>query len=167
MEITVDAIASHLTTLKQSELQKIRQLTDLLMGGGVSTTQPDDPFERIILEAIKSELSREGVRSAISYSSIMESKYAKAWRKGVGVTSEFVEKTFKDHIKTDNHRLGLCRVLARITIDELKKREIPISIGTIASNLQRVPQSFDNAFPGYIKSGLAYLVAESMLRRMT
>jgi hypothetical protein len=166
MAQSLDTIASQLPSLKQSDLIKIRQLTDLLIGGG-SETQPENEFERMMLEAVKSELAREGVRSAISYKSITESRYANTWRKGVSVTNEFLDTTFKGHIKSDTHKLGLCRVLARITIDELKKREIPISIGTIASNLQRVPQSFDNAFPNYIRSGLAYLVADSMLRRMS
>lgn len=165
MSTHIDTIASQLPQMSAEELSKIRQLTDMLLGGNKPTdAKPDDPTERIMYQALRSELSSLGLNSNISFSTFTESNYYKNWRRGLKVVDEFITKSFRGYVKTETQRLGLCRVLIQALIKDFKRNEIPVSVGTIARNIHRIPQAFDNAFPGYIESGMAYLVPQAMLR---
>lgn len=163
MSIGVDNIVSQLPSMSVSELSKIKQLTELLIGGqGQETYDTDD--ERLLFQALKSELSAAGLHSALSYSSLT-GKYQKPWKRSVQVVSEFMDTSFAGLATTEAQRLGLCRIFVQAMIKEFKKRGIPVSLGTLASNLHRVQQAFDRAFPSYLQSGLAPLIVKSMQRR--
>lgn len=166
MTITVDGIASQLPTMNATELLKLRQLTDMLLGGDLPGTQAQivDPNERILFEAVCQELAAAGIRGNIAYSAFVETKYIKSWKRGVKVVSEFIEKSFGKYANTEAQRLGLCRVLVQTLIKEFKRNGIPVSIGTLANNIHRIPQTFDRAFPRYLESGLAYLIPKALIR---
>lgn len=55
------------------------------------------------------------------------------------------------------------RLLWRMLADDLKRRQIPVSLGSMILNMGRVAEAFESAFPGYLDSGLADLV---MRRRL-
>jgi len=165
----IDSIASQLPAMSAADLLKVRQLTDMLLGQGQVTgtpaaTKPDDRFEATMFEALKSELASVGINSNISYRAFSESKYFKSWKRGVDVVQKFVNDAFKGYLKTEAQRVGICRILVQTMIREFKDRGIPVSVGSVANNIHRIPQTFDRAFPGYLESGLAYLIPAALLR---
>lgn len=164
MSIQIDTIASQLPLMNAEELSKIRQLTDMLLGGEKQEVRVENPTERIMFQALRAELSSIGLNSNISFTSFAEGNYYKSWKKGVTAVETFCNTAFRGYVKTETQRLGLCRVLLQALIKDFKRNNIPVSVGTIARNVHRIPQAFDNAFPGYIESGMAYLVPQAMLR---
>lgn len=161
----VETIASQLPNMDANDLSKIRQLTDVLLGKqDEGQAQASDDDERIIFEAVKAELQLAGIRTVLSYGRFSQTRHFKAWKKSIPVVVSFLEDSFKGHAETETERLALCRVFIKAIIRDFKRRNIPVSIGTIATNLHRVQQSFDNAFPNYLQSGLAHLIPKALLR---
>lgn len=159
----VETIVSQLPTMSAGDLTKIRQLTEMLLGSQVEVQASDDD-ERIIFEAVKAELQATGIRTILSYGRFSQTRHFKSWKRGIPVVVGFLEDSFKGHANTEIERLALCRVFIQAMIRDFKRRGIPVSIGTIATNLHRVQQSFDNAFPSYLESGLAHLIPKALHR---
>lgn len=165
MSTHVDVIASQLPTMAAEDIAKIRQLTDVLLGKGkTEVVNFDDPTERIMFQALRAELDSLGINSNISHTSFAESRYYKNWKRGVKQVGEFCDKAFRGYVKSETQRLGLYRIFLQTLIKDFKRKDIPVSVGTIANNVHRVPQAFNNAFPGYVESGMAYLIPQAMLR---
>jgi hypothetical protein len=61
--------------------------------------------------------------------------------------------------------MGLCRLLVSALMDELRSRGIGVAFGTVATNIGRLPEIFDSAFPGYLESGLGFVVPLAMKRK--
>lgn len=163
MTASVDGIVAQLPNMTPSDLLKVRQLTDMLLGKG-NETKPANPFEQILFDAVRTELANVGIRQAIGYGSFTETKHYKSWRKNLGTVSEFIEEAFKGYTNTEVQRIAICRILIKTMIRDFKMNGIPVSLGSIANNIHRIPQTFDRAFPGYLSSGLAYLVPRAMLK---
>lgn len=164
MQVTIDTIASQLPAMSEADLLKVRKLTDMLLQGQPKEIESEDPTERLLFEAVRVELAAVGIRSAMTYAQFSESRFYKSWKRGVEVVRAFIETSFKGYIKNETHHLAVCRVLVQTMVKEFRAREIPLSIGSIANNIHRVPQTFDRAFPRYLESGLAYLVPRALLR---
>lgn len=158
-----DAMMSQLSTFGKNDLLQLRQLTDVLLGGNTTvTTQPTDDSEAILFDAVKAELSANGLNGNIPFGTLKESKYYNSWCKGLNVVKQFIDQHFQKYITSQPVRIGINRILIQILLADLKRLGVPPSLGTIARNLPRVPQAFDNQFPNYINSGLAYLVIKAI-----
>jgi len=161
-----ETMMTQLSTFDKTDLLQIRQLTDMLLGGTTSVETPvNDEREAMLFDAVRAELSANGFNGKIPFSNLKEGNYYKAWQKGLGVVNQFIDEHFQSHIKSKVQRIGICRIIIQVLLSDLKRLNIPPSLGTIARNLHRVPQTFDNQFPNYIQSGLAYLVIKAMTKR--
>ena len=56
--------------------------------------------------------------------------------------------------------MGLC---VGLLINDLKQLSVPVTLGTVCSNLARVPQVFDQQFPDYRQSGMAHIILKQMM----
>lgn len=164
--ISASDIMAELPKLNPNDLTKLRQLTELLLGSQTqqTETQATDDNERILFEAVRFELQAVGMRSAISYSSLQQSRNYKTWKRSVSVVTHFLDSAFKGHANTEVERLALCRIFVQAMIKDFKRAEIPVSLGTLCNNLHRVQQAFDRAFPNYLESGLAHLIPKALTR---
>lgn len=166
MSTAIETIISKLPQMSISELNQVRQMTDILLGTSKEQKiENEDEYE--LFEAAKAGLAASGIRYQISYQSFSETKYYKAWKKGFNTVVEFVNTSFRGFIKKKAQKVGLYRILIKSLIIELSSRGIPVSLNTIAMNLHRIPQVFDRAFPDYLKSGIAFLVPQAMLKIRT
>jgi hypothetical protein len=161
-----EAVISQLATLNKNDLLQVKQLTEVLLGGAtlLEPTTTDDN-EAMLFHAVRAELTAHGLNGKIPYSRLKDSNYYKSWSQGLTVVNQFIDQHFQSHIKSKIQRIGICRVIIQVLIADLKRLHIPPSLGTIARNLHRVPQAFDNQFPNYIQSGLAYLVIQAMTKK--
>jgi hypothetical protein len=164
MTMHVDTIVSQLTSFDPSDLAKIKQCAELLMNNN-GTIVHVDPDEQLLFDAVRSELDSRGFKVGMSYQMFSTGKNFNSWKKGVSVVEEFMAAAFSDHVKTKTERIAMFRVLIQILVRDLKRRKIPISIGTVANNLQYIQQAFDNEFPNYLEGGIAYLVPQAIFKK--
>lgn len=157
------SVMTQLSTFGKNDLLQIQQLTNMLLGTNINNT-PDhqDDNDMMLFDSVRVELAANGLNGRIPYTTLKESKFYKQWCNGLGVVNQFVDTHFKDHINRKLQRVAICRIIVQILISELRRQNIPVSLGTIARNMHRVPQAFDNQFPGYLQCGLAYLIVKSM-----
>ena len=81
-------------------------------------------------------------------------------RRNINGLPEFVQKHFGKISKVD--RLGVYVLMHNILINDLRKRNIPVSIGSICRNLNRITETFNNEFPGYFESGMGKVILFAM-----
>lgn len=158
------SIISSLPKMSRSELVQVQQLTAILLSGSEPTNMLADAEEFLLFEALKSEFIAQGFNGRIPYDTLRSSKYYKTWQQGSKTIDDFIDKYFKKHIKTDIERSALLRTLIQCLMADLKRMKVPVSLGTIARNLHRTPQAFENSFPGYLRSGLAYLIVRALIK---
>ena len=148
-----DIIAA-LPKLSQSDLAAVRAAADHLLTGKV-----DDLDHTIPLFDAMTRLL--GVRR--SYRDFHRSVAYKTWRRTAPTALAFIDEAFPEATRVA--KVAIMNMLLEALIEEFKERNWLISLVTVTRNLDRFEQVFENEFPGYLKSGLAHLVLESMLKR--
>lgn len=158
----VQEIIAVLPTMPKKDLVKIQDMIKLLVGNeeGDATNE-----ENVVFQAMVEELRSVGVRQATTYESFRQTAAFKPWKKGIKEVDLFLNTKFGKYSfkKTDKH--ALCRLLFRTMLEEMRERGIPISLGSVAANVIRIPEMFERAFPGYLESGLAHLIPLAMKRK--
>jgi hypothetical protein len=160
-----EALMSQLSTYDKTDLIQIHQLTEMLLGNTMPEKQQIlDDKEAILFDAVKAELAALGLNYKIPYATLSSSNYYKSWLTGLETVNQFLEQHFMRCMRSKAQRIGVSRIIIQVLLADMKRQHIPTSLGTIARNLYRVPQSFDNQFPNYIQSGLAHLVVQAMTK---
>jgi len=153
--MTPNQIIAALPALTAHDLRAIRAAADALLGP-VATPAP------ILFDAMVRLL---GLR--LPYSRFQANSRFKAWQHGEALVTNFVHDTWPEIENSKVAQTAMQSFLLDILISDLKKRNLPVSPGVIAVNLERIPQCFEAAFPGYRDGGWAKLILNSMLRRKT
>jgi hypothetical protein len=86
--------------------------------------------------------------------------HGKAWAEKSASAMKFIHDTFPNLRKPAE--LALQRMLINALADDLRRRKVPISVGSVVAALDRLPRVFENCFPGYLESGMAELVIKAM-----
>ncbi len=87
----------------------------------------------------------------------------RSWRKAAPAVVLFIEQSFPEATKVA--KMAVMRFLLEALRDDLLERGVPITIGTMSSNLDRLPEVFDASFPMYREAGMAHLVLKQMERK--
>lgn len=154
-------IADSLPDLSPDDRKRLRNLlSDPLVGDGsldkVNIEPIDDKHHSILLLAAATHLRKHNgtrVPPSMSYLRRSSPRTARAVRKA--------EQTIRDQLSgmmndepSHNDMLAACHVYAELTIDNLQRLNIPITLRTLSNQAERFPALFDAAFPGYVQSGL-------------
>lgn len=164
--LSAETMVSNLPLIDHDGLLKVRQALDLLLGGQ-STAGPaahPEGFEAILFDAMTAEFESRGIRRNMPFSAFARTSHYRHWRNSLPTLQDFITKEFNGHVKEKRDKVALCRLLISMLFDELRERDLPLSYGTVAANIGRLAEVFDNGFPGYLQCGMAHIVI-TMLRR--
>lgn len=144
-------ILAQLPRLTQQELATVRAACDHLL---------DKPQEvpNLYLAMLRI-LGQKGP----SYASFQRTASWKQWQKNLQEVTAFTEKLWPDMTKVQEASLN--NFLLQLLVDDLNYLKVVATIGSISSNLGRVPEVFDRNFPGYREAGLAKVVLHVMVNR--
>lgn len=148
-------IIAALPKLSRSDLITIELAAKHLIAGG-STDAPDD--SRIIYDAITS-----GLGVMMNFEVFKTTVVYKHWAGRSKIVIDFIEKAFPGVSKTS--RTAIVAFLIGALIEDMRDRKVPTTLNTVVLNLSRVPQVFEDAFPGYWGSALTGLILKRMLKR--
>ena len=149
MRVTKDQIIGVLPTLTKDDLFAIKAVADSLLGGEKVKTKSDDPagwLHDAMLRAL-------GITK-----SFHNEKISKLFDKNSVVFLEFVNKHFEGSLKKQASGVAVMQALVKLIISDLKLRGVLVTYGSLATNLQRINDIFDAAFPGYLAAGLAGMI---------
>jgi hypothetical protein len=111
----------------------------------------DDENARLCLDIINKELG-----TTIPFSALKA-----PWVVNASNMAYFVDQSFPK-IKTKAVRYALFKMCIGFIIEDLKVKKIPVTFGTIWLHLVRVPQLFDEQYPGYRQAKLTGVILKAM-----
>ena len=160
-KLSVSQIIAALPLLKPEEREAVQKALSIIVPSKTETKVSNADADPVY-EAMLAELRSIGVSQFSTYESFLSTKDAKSWTKNMVQLDQFLEQHFTFSKLTKVKRLALLRALWGCVIADLRGRGWPVSVGSLARNLGRIPVCFDREFPGYLASGLAWLVLNSL-----
>ena len=146
-------ILAVLPSLQQHELATIKAAINHLLVKQIDDVDTTSPLYEAMANLLGVGLSFRDFHNVTSYST---------WKKSAPHVVSFIEKTYPQATRVA--KLAMMTFLLEALIDDLKGRGVPITLGTVTVNLERLPALYDQCFPGYRESGMAHLVLKSMKR---
>jgi hypothetical protein len=147
-------IIAALPTLSKPDLAQIRAAADSLLGPQAA---PNQAAPTPLLDAITRAL---GLRGGFVHT-LPGATYSQYKRGEVAVT-DFVAKAFPQACDSRVTYAAMMGLIVDCLLEDLRGRSVPLSIGTVCSNLERAPQVFRAAFPGYIEGGASAIILQKL-----
>lgn len=153
-KITKDHILAALTTLTRPDLEAIQAVCSSLLGGRMgNVAAPANPLAGPIFNA----LSR-AVNATVSLSNLTGTTAGKTFEKHLPAVGKFLDAHFKGWDSNKLVQTAFLSMLMELLRDDLKARGVTPSLGIMVSNLGRLPEVFDNAYPSYLEAGMGSLI---------
>ncbi len=140
-----------LPALNKRDLLLVRAAVDRLLGAAEAPAG-------LLYDAVMAV-----ARVKMPFSKFRGSKAYKGWAANEKLVLGFVDETWGKLNKVLYNALLV--YLIEMLADDLKRRHVPVSVGSLAFNLSSVPEVFDRNFPGYTEAGLSPLILEAMVRK--
>jgi hypothetical protein len=152
-----DEILRALPKLPKADLEAIHALAGHLLGpanGGLGEQG------QAVFDALAASLGLTA-----SYASMAASKPARLFIQRLPAFVAFVGKNFPGWDDTKVGQQAFLRMLFGLIITDLNKRNVTASFGMVVSNMGRLPEIIESAFPDYLKSGLGKIILEKFYGR--
>jgi hypothetical protein len=151
--MNIDDILTHLPKLSASELTEIESRIAFLKATSRSTRVKlitiHDEFYGILEKYLYSE---KGIKVP-PYHVFENGKTYSTYDKGITVIEDFIKEHFPGITKIE--RIKLYHIFVEIVCDSVESFTGTTALPVICGTLQRGPDLFNRAFPGYVKAGLA------------
>jgi hypothetical protein len=153
--MTKAKILSVLPKLPASDLAVIKAAIEHLLAKSVPAA-PQSP----LFDALAALLGGKN----LSYATFVKSGAYTYWEKNAPIAEAFISQHFPEAAGSKVLALAITCHLLNLLLDDLRSRKIPVSFGTASTHLGRMPEIFEVAYPGYVKSGLTYLIVKFLER---
>jgi hypothetical protein len=148
-------IIAALPALSKRDLLAVRGAADALLGPQAAANNGATPP---LFDAVTRAL---GLR--IGFGTFQATATYKQFKRGEAAVSAFMTAELPE-IKDAVTKQALCALIVSCLLDDLKGRHVPLSMGSVSSNLERAPQVFRDAFPGYLEGGAGRLIIDRLQR---
>lgn len=150
----VAGIIATLPALTKADLAAVRGAADALLGPQAA---PNDTPATPLFEAVTRAL---GLR--LGFAAFSQTATYKPYKRGEQTIADFLATAFPTFDRVS--LTAMTQLLVECLVDDLKARHVLLSLGTLCNNLERSPQVFRDAFPGYIEGGLAHVILNKITR---
>jgi hypothetical protein len=148
MTSKLNDLLATLPSLSKHDLALVRGAADRLLGVSAATAGP-------LYDALTNVL-----RLKLGFAQFQRTATYKIWQKAEPGVVSFMNEGWPGLSKVAT--MALMTYLLELLVSDLKGRGVPVSLGAVVSNLGRLPEVFDNNFPGYAEAGLCGLVFNAM-----
>ena len=145
----LSTIIKQLPQLTQQELSILKAAIDELSDRQATESEP--PLYDVL---------RRVIGTVGPYSAFKLTQAYKQWRKHVLSVNTFMGLYFPQATKIE--RMALMTFIVRALVNDLKGRDVPVTVGSVVKNLGRFGQVFEDQFPNYLGSGLAPLILTAL-----
>lgn len=158
-------ILSSLPDLSAGELQELQARVGLLLGNAAPATTSSSTAPEVF-ELIRDRLRQRGDSAPpwSVWSRRAPASAVKALKEGAATLERFVTKYLCVSKRVD--RLLATKILIQVVIAGMADRQFQrIKVDTVGSELQRLRDHVESAFPGYIDSGWLPLIIKRVAAR--
>lgn len=149
-----DQILEALPGLSASDLTMIQATITGLLGGRIgNVAAPAGTLAAPLFEALCG-----AVNATVPLSNIVGTPTGKTFQKHVPPTQQFLDRYFKGWDRQAIVQMAFLRMLMELLCEDLKTRGAAPTVGVMVTNLLRLPEIFENAYPGYLDAGLGDMV---------
>ena len=156
--LTKDQILAALPKLSQADIAAIAAMATSLSAG--RTAAPDKrgaAAGSAIFDALQA-----AVGATMPYETFMATRNGtKLHAQGIPHLELFLDKHFKGWNNNRVSQQAFLSFMFELLADDLKERGVTPTLGIMVVNLNRVHEVFENAFPGYIASGMGKLILKN------
>ncbi len=152
MTITIGQIIAALPSLSPAELAQVGATVAHLSQQSAPTGRAS-PLYAAVTTVLGSQ---------VPYTAFARSAVHEHWQKNASTVTEFISVNFPEAAASTVLTIAIMRYLVQLLVSDLQRRHIPVSLGTVATHLARIPAVFETAFPGYLAAGRADVVLKAM-----
>ena len=145
-----DALAA-LPTMTPTQLRQVQARTIFLLAttGGSAGIEEE---RRALYQTISDVLKSLHLKNSPPWAVFKKNRFYNHYNTSYDLLEDFMVENFEG--MSTPERIQFYRLVLRILVRDLKRIGVEVSIGSITTNLGRVPSLIDRAFPGYIESGM-------------
>lgn len=152
--MTKDEIIAALPSLTRPDLEQIHALASSLLGGHLGNVAgPAPTLAGPLIEALGG-----AINAAMPLSNLTGTTTGKTFQKHLPAVGKFLDAHFNGWSTNKLTQTAFLHMLMGLLRDDLKERGVTPSLGIMVSNLGRLPEIFDNAYPQYLEAGLGDMV---------
>lgn len=111
-------------------------------------------------EALKSVMSAEGPGMMMPAAVFSRSGNSATFQKALPAADQLVEKfrAPKERVLRQPQEMKIREVVINTLITSMKRKKVPVSLGSVCRNMQNASAAINEEYPGYMKSGLLHLI---------
>lgn len=151
-----DQILGALPTLSKADLISVHAVAGQLLGAAGATPQSGTGQTAQIFDALAGALCL-----TVPYTSFDVTSTARKFDAQLPDLTVFLNVQFSGWDKNKLTQLAFLKMLFGLLADDLKGRGVAPTLGIMVVNLRRLPEVFDNAFPGYREAGLGKMILKN------
>jgi len=157
-----DSILAALPTLTRADLEAVHATAASLLGarGAMVASTATSPAADLF-EALSGHLN-----VTAAYATVAGTKPGKLLIKNAPAAYKFFNAHFPGWDESRVTKLAFLHMFADLLVSDLKERGVTPTFGIIVANLIRLPEVFENAFPGYLENGMGHLVVKNITKTM-
>lgn len=162
MSLTIDDIMKALSTFNSDELIKIQATSTFLLKGRKkeSTIAVAESTEELFYEIMEDVLSSNHVKTT-NYHFFKRTVNYKKFKEQVEFLSDFVDQIFRPKRLSRIQRRKIFGLMIEAQLEWFKELGFNLSVSSFVNNLHHCTSNLENAFPGYIGSGLMFTLLNS------
>lgn len=158
----LDSFRKNLPSLDAGELDQIIALASFLKKGKPSqkSVANEESMEHILFEVMQDVLLDNHIKIP-HFNYFKKTPAYKKFKENMEFVSGFFDKGFAPRRLTRVKRRKLYRMVMELLIISMKEAGITITSNSFTTMLKNIPSIIQTNFPGYIESGLLFMMVDS------
>lgn len=155
--VTKDQILATLPRLSFEELTIVHSMAaHLIAGRAAPQSNQASALAALCYDALSGPLN-----VTQPYATMAGTKWGKQFEKKVPDLAKWLDQHFEGWNNNKVSQLAFLRMLFTMMANDLKRRNLPRSLAIAVTNLEQIPRIVENAFPGYLDSGLGKVILKN------
>lgn len=153
-----DYLLGMLPNLNVTDLLAVQTLVTSLLKGRTGDTENGVGHPTgLLFEALSSHL-----QAIAPWSTVARTKSGKLMLTKEPLLTHFFNQHFRGWDENKVLSLAFMRMMLELLSDDLKERSVNPTFGIMVLNLNRLPEVFRYAFPGYLENHMGYIVLKKL-----
>lgn len=157
-KLTKEHILGALPSLERVELEAVHAMAGHLLGATAANGPGANPIGRIVFEALAAALGL-----TMPYSSYSPTA-TRQFEKRLPQLLAFFSDEFKSWDSNKVLQTAFLRMMFELLVDDLKERNVTPTVGILVTNMPRLREVFDNAFPNYLACGMGPMIIKNLAK---